>query len=181
MTLAQLVLGTPSASLLYHNLVWVSGAMSNMGLFIQNPNPQQTLIYIVTLVPMQPTVMNLLSSSVQVTHLVQSMVLSPTSISPSVPPVSAQAVTPDGVHNLNVSMVSGTTNVSSLYAHTVGVNQPSSGAIQNPLVLLDQAMSSTSKSKILLVFLGQKISSISSLMTLKFSIKLLIFHMAFKE
>ncbi len=43
-TLAQLVLGTSSASSLYHNPVWGSGAMPTMAPFISNPTPQQTLI-----------------------------------------------------------------------------------------------------------------------------------------
>jgi len=39
-SLAQLVSGTPSASSLYHNLVWVSGAMPATGSFIENSTSQ---------------------------------------------------------------------------------------------------------------------------------------------
>jgi len=35
-SLAQMVLGTPSASSLYHNLVWASGTMPTIGLLIAN-------------------------------------------------------------------------------------------------------------------------------------------------
>ena len=38
---------------------------------------------------------------------------------------------PLGGQNPNVSMVSGTTNVSSSQAHMVGMDEPSSGAILN--------------------------------------------------
>lgn len=69
-TLAQLVSGTLSASSLYHNSFWASGAMPTMGPFIPNPTPQGMLISTVTSVPVQPTVLNPLVSSVQVTHLV---------------------------------------------------------------------------------------------------------------
>jgi len=132
MTLAQFVSGTPSASLLYHNHVWAFGTMPTIGPFIRNSTPQQTVTSIVTSVPLQPTITNPLVSSVQVTPLVQPTVLSPTSISPSVPPVSAQVVPSSRKENLNVSMVAVTTNMSSSHAHMVGVNRPSSGAIQNP-------------------------------------------------
>lgn len=39
---------------------------------------------------------------------------------------------PPGGKNLSVSMVSGTTNMSSSQAHMVGMNQPSSAIVQNP-------------------------------------------------
>jgi len=47
-TLAQLVLGTPNASSLYHDLVWASGAMPTKGLFIQNLSSQHMVISTVT-------------------------------------------------------------------------------------------------------------------------------------
>lgn len=103
--LAQLVSGTPSVSSLYHNPVWASGSMPTTGSFIRNMNPQQTVISVDTSVSMQPTILNPLVSSVQVTRLVQPMVSSLAFVNPSVPPVSAQVVPPLGGENLNVSMV----------------------------------------------------------------------------
>lgn len=132
-TLAQLVSGTPSASSLCHNPVWDSGDMPATGSFILDLTAQQTLIPAVTSILVQPTFMNPLVSSVQVTHLVQPTVSSPTSIHPSIPLGSAQVVPPLGRKNLDVSMVSGTTIVSSSHDHMIGVNQPSSGVIQNPV------------------------------------------------
>ena len=52
---------------------------------------------------------------------------------------------------------------------------------KTPMVLLDQEMSSTNRSKVSLVCLGQEISSINILMRLRFSTKLLMFHMVPKE
>ena len=49
------------------------------------------------------------------------------------PLVSGQIVPPPGGQNLNVSMVSGATNVSSSQADMIGINQPSSGIIYNPV------------------------------------------------
>lgn len=77
---------------------------------------------------MQPNILNPLVSSVPVTYLVQSVV----SVSSSIPLVSGEAVPPLGGKNLNVSMVSSATHVSSSQAHMVDMNQPSFGVIQNP-------------------------------------------------
>lgn len=66
-SLAQLVSGTPSASSLYHNPVWASGAMLTTCPFIANLTSQQAI----TLSLLQPTIPNPLVSSVRVTRLVQ--------------------------------------------------------------------------------------------------------------
>jgi len=80
----------------------------------------------------QSTIPNPLVSSVPVTHLVQLVVSKNVSVSSSIPPITGQVVPLSWGQNLSVSMVSGTTNVSSSQAHMVGMNQPSSGIIQNP-------------------------------------------------
>ena len=53
-SLAQLVSGTPIATSIYHNLVWVSGVMPTSGLFISNSTSQQD----VTSLSMQHTVLD---------------------------------------------------------------------------------------------------------------------------
>lgn len=70
-TSAQLVSGTPSTSSLYHNHVWAFCTMPITVMFIQNLTFQQTVISIVTSVPVQPTILNPLVLSVQVTYLAQ--------------------------------------------------------------------------------------------------------------
>jgi len=57
----------------------------------------------------------------------------------SIPLVSGQIVPPLAEKNLNVSMVSGATNVSGSQTHMLGINQPSSGIIYN---LVDPTRSS---------------------------------------
>jgi len=128
-SLAQLVSSTPNASSLYHNPVWVSGAMPTSGPFVTNTTSQQ----VVTLVPVQPTVLNTIVSSILVTHQAQPAVSKNVSVSSSVPLISGQAIPPPGRKNLNVSMVLGATNVSGSQAHMLGINQPSSGIIHNPI------------------------------------------------
>jgi len=122
-SLAKLVLGTPSASSLYHNHVWASHAMPTTGLLIVNSTSQQ----VVTLVLMQPTVPNPLILRIPVTRLVQPTVF----ISSLIPLVNGQVVPFTGGKNLNISMDSSTTNVSGSLTHTLGMNQPSSGVIEN--------------------------------------------------
>ena len=77
--------------------------------FVANTTSQQ----VVTLVPMQPTILNPLVLSVPVTHLVQLTVSKNVTVSSSIPPVSGQAMPLPWGQNLSVSMLSGTTNVSS--------------------------------------------------------------------
>jgi len=108
-SLVQLVSSTLSASSLYHNPVWASGAMLTPGPIIANPTSHQA----VTSVLVQPTILKPLVSSVPVTHLDQLAVLKNVTVSSFIPPVSGQDVAPSGGKNLSVSMVSGTTNVTS--------------------------------------------------------------------
>jgi len=65
-SLAQLASSTPSASSLYHNPIWASGAMPTIGPFIENPTSQQA----VTSVLVQSTVLNPLVSSILVSRQV---------------------------------------------------------------------------------------------------------------
>lgn len=87
-SLAQLVLGTPSASSLYHNPVWVSSAMHTSGLFVVNMTSQQA----VTSIPVQPIILNTLVSSIPVTRQAQPVVSKNVSVSSSIPLVSGQVV-----------------------------------------------------------------------------------------
>lgn len=105
--------------------------MPTLGLFIQKPTSQPIVHFVVTSVPVQPTIPNPLVSSVQVTHLVQLTASSPVSLSSLIPLVSEKVVPLPRGKNPNVSMMSRTTNVSGSQAHMVGMNWPSSGAIPN--------------------------------------------------
>ena len=80
---------------------------------------------------MQPTVPNTLVSLTPVTRQAQPAVSKIVSVSSSVPLVGGQAVPLPRGQNLNVSMVSGATNVSGSQAHMLGINQPSSDIIHN--------------------------------------------------
>lgn len=97
--------------------------------FIANMNSQQVVI----LVLVQPIVSNTLVSSIPVTCQAQPAVLKNVSVSSSIPLVSGQAMPLPGGKNLNVSMVSGATNVSGSQTHMLGMNQPSSSMIHNPV------------------------------------------------
>ena len=55
-SLAQLVSGTPSASSLYDNPIWSSGAMPTSGLFVSNMASQIPVPTAVSSIPVQPTV-----------------------------------------------------------------------------------------------------------------------------
>ena len=121
-TLAQLVLGMPTASSLYHNPIWAFGAMPTIGPFIHNLPSQQKVISIVTSVPVQPTIPNPLVSSIQATRLVQLTISSHVDVSSSIPLVSGQAVPPPVGKSLNMSMMLGTANVSCPQTHMVGMN-----------------------------------------------------------
>lgn len=107
--------------------------MPTIGPFIQNPTSQQMVIFVVTSVPVQPTIPNPLVSFFQVTHPIQLMISSYVFVSSSIPPVSGQTVPLSRGKSPNVSMMSGATNVSHSQAHMVGMNQPSSGSILNPV------------------------------------------------
>lgn len=87
-SLAQLILGTPSASSLYHNPVWASSAMPTSGPFVTNTTSQQ----VVTSIPVQPIVSNTLVSSVTVTHQAQPVVSNNVFVSSSTPLVSGPTV-----------------------------------------------------------------------------------------
>lgn len=87
-TLAQLVLGTPSAPPLYHNPGWASSAMPTSGLFILNTTSQGVF----TLVLVRPTILITIVSSIPITHQAQRKFLKNVSVSSSIPLVSGQVV-----------------------------------------------------------------------------------------
>ncbi len=126
-SLRNLVLGTPSASSLYHNFVFASGVRHKPGSFVMNMTSQP----VVTSIPVQPTVPNTLVPSIPVTHQLQLVVSNVVFSNSFIPLVSGQIVPPPGGKNLNVSMVSSATNVICSQAHMLGINQPSSGIIYN--------------------------------------------------
>ena len=85
-SLAQLVSSSPSASSLYHNPIWSSGAMPTSGSYVQNPTSQPIVHTTVTSIPMQPTNPNPLILSFQPIVSSQVCVIS------LMPPVSGQVV-----------------------------------------------------------------------------------------
>lgn len=180
-TLAQLVLGTSSASSLYHNPVWGSGAMPTMAPFISNPTPQQTLILQLLQSRCNPPFRTILyrQSKTPIWCNWRSRVL----------PLSVlwflQYVHKLSHHLRGRIRMSLWCQAQLLWvAHMLtwlGWTNLLMVLFKTLLVLLDQVMSSTNRSKIPLICLGQAISSISSLMRLRFSTKLLVFHMVPKE
>lgn len=117
-SLGHLVSSTPSASSLYHNPIWALGIRPMSGPFVMNTTSQHA----VTSVIVKPTITNTLVSSIPITHESLLTVSKIVLVISSIPLVSGQIMPPLGGQNLNVSMVSGATNVSCSQAHMLGIN-----------------------------------------------------------
>ena len=82
-SLAQLVLGTPSAPSVYHSHIWSSGTMPTSSSFVSSVTSQIPVPTVVSSVPVQPTVM---VGTVNVPIGSSSPPLSEQYVSPPIPP-----------------------------------------------------------------------------------------------